>query len=331
MKYFGLIKNFSRKIKYRRDKKDEEDSINLLDLSSSSSPSDNNNDDNAKIIHKLIRRIPFFYILRYVILIPLIIYLLIILTPIKSIQAFIPMDIENSKNFLIVVAHPDDECLFFSPTILNLISRGKSGHILVLSTGNSLGLGPIREKEIQGSCHRLGIPSSQCLCLNLTDLQDNPKRWWPKTNISDIIDKYIKQNHIDLLITFDRGGISGHVNHRSIAIGIEYYIANVDKTPLIYEISTVSTIFEFSSILDIVRTIIKFLPRLFRSLFSTILPFLFSPPDNQNALFVLSPFGYYKGLKAFHAHYSQVLWFRHLYTTFSRHMFMNDLIKVSVN
>jgi N-acetylglucosaminylphosphatidylinositol deacetylase len=61
------------------------------------------------------------------------------------------------------------------------------------------------------------------------------------------------------------------------------------------------------------------------------LPFLFSPPNSQRALFVASPFGYFQGLKAFHAHQSQVLWFRHLYTTFSRYMWINDLIKVSVD
>ena len=121
----------------------------------------------------------------------------------------------------------------------------KSGHILVLSTGNSLGLGPIREKELQGSCQKLGIDSSRCLSLNLTDLQDDSHRWWPKENISEIVEKYIKQFEIDLVITFDRGGISGHINHRSIAIGIEYYIKNADKTPLIYEISTTAYYLNF--------------------------------------------------------------------------------------
>jgi len=324
MKIIGIIKTLSRNIKYRHDKKDEDDSINLFDSRN------DNNDENFKIISRSIYRIQFLIILRYIILIPLFIYLLIILTPIKNLQSFIPMEIEKTKNFLIVVAHPDDECLFFSPTILGLISRGKIGHILVLSKGNSLGLGPIREKELNGSCQKLGVDLSRCLSLNLTDLQDNFYRWWPKRNISEIVEKYIKQFQIDLVITFDRGGISGHLNHRSIAIGIEYYIANANRTPLIYQISTVSSLFEYSSILDLFRTIIKFLPRLCRSLFSTIFPFLFSPPNNQRALFVSSPFGYFKGLKAFHAHHSQVLWYRHIYTTFSRHMFINDLIKVSV-
>ncbi|CAF2180853.1 unnamed protein product, partial [Rotaria magnacalcarata] len=76
------------------------------------------------------------------------------------------------KNFLIVVAHPDDECLLFSPTIIGLISRHKTGHILVFSTGNSNGLGSMREKELNESCQQLGIDLSRCLALNLTDLQD---------------------------------------------------------------------------------------------------------------------------------------------------------------
>jgi N-acetylglucosaminylphosphatidylinositol deacetylase len=185
MKIIGVIKNLTRNMKYRRDKKDEEeeDSINLID----SSNNNNNTNENFLIISRLSRRIPFLSILRYIIIIPLFMYLLIILTPIKNLQSFIPMEIRNTKKFLIVVAHPDDECLFFSPTILGLISREKIGHILVFSTGNSNGLGPIREKELNGSCQKLGIDLSRCISLNLTDLQDNPYLWWPKWNISDIV------------------------------------------------------------------------------------------------------------------------------------------------
>ncbi|CAF2967175.1 unnamed protein product [Rotaria sp. Silwood2] len=308
---------------------DEEDSIDLID-----SLNDNDNDNNkekCRIIKRLIRRISYSFIIRSILLIPLFIYLLLILTPIKNIRSFIPEEIKKTKNFLIFVAHPDDECLFFSPTILSLISNDKKGHIVVISTGNSNGLGPIREKELKESCQRLNIDLSRCISLNLTNLQDNQHRWWPKENISELVEIYIKKYNIDLLITFDRDGISGHLNHKSIAIGVEYYIEKTSKTPLIYQISTVPLLFEFSSIIDLFRTIIKFLPRLFRSFFSTIFPFLFSPPNDQHALFVISPFGYIKGLKAFHAHRSQMLWYRHIYTTFSRHMFINDLTKVSHN
>jgi hypothetical protein len=106
-------------------------------------------------------------------------YLLMMLRPEQNLHAFLPAGIQTSRNFLVVVAHPDNECLFFSLTIVILTSRGKTGHLVVFSTGNSHGLDPVRAKELSGTCQRLGI---------------------------------------DLLITFDRGGVSGHVNHKSVAI-----------------------------------------------------------------------------------------------------------------
>lgn len=259
--------------------------------------------------------------LRYGLITILIVYLLMIFPPMANLRIFLPDGIEQSKNFLLIVAHPDDECLFFSPTILGLITRNKRGHILVLSKGNSQGLGPIREKELIKSCEILDIPSTRCLSLNITNMQDDPKRWWPRENLSKIIEHYINSFAIDLVITFDRGGISGHVNHRSIALGMEYYISQTEKTPLIYQLSTVSSLFEFTSIIDLIRTLVKFIPRMIQSLFVY--------NDNYRVLFVNSPWKYFQALRAFHAHRSQVLWYRHLYTTFSRHMFINDLTRIS--
>lgn len=255
--------------------------------------------------------------LRKILLFIVIVYILMIFPPLSHLQSFIPNGIVQSQRFLLIVAHPDDECLFFSPTILALIARNQLGHLLVLSTGNSRGLGPIREKELLESCQILQIDRDRCIILNRTDLQDNPSQWWPKDNISLIIDHYIRRFQIDLVITFDRGGISGHVNHRSIALGMEYYISRMDQTPLIYQLSTVSSVFEYTSIGDLIRTLVKFLPRLFVS------------STDYRVLFVNSPWKYLQALRAFHAHRSQVLWYRHIYTIFSRHMFINDLVQIS--
>ncbi|KAF5199692.1 hypothetical protein FRX31_010721, partial [Thalictrum thalictroides] len=40
----------------------------------------------------------------------------------------------RKKKIMLVVAHPDDEAMFFSPTILHLVSKGHTVHILCLST-----------------------------------------------------------------------------------------------------------------------------------------------------------------------------------------------------
>lgn len=49
----------------------------------------------------------------------------------------LPAALQRSKNLLIVTAHPDDECLFFSPSILAVLGnkRDTVGALLVLSTG----------------------------------------------------------------------------------------------------------------------------------------------------------------------------------------------------
>ena len=35
-----------------------------------------------------------------------------------------------------VVAHPDDETMFFGPTVCNLVRSGADVHVLCLSTGD---------------------------------------------------------------------------------------------------------------------------------------------------------------------------------------------------
>jgi N-acetylglucosaminylphosphatidylinositol deacetylase len=53
-----------------------------------------------------------------------------------------------------VIAHPDDEAMFFVPSILQL-GAYNSIHVLCLSNGNYAGLGAIREKELVKSCEVL--------------------------------------------------------------------------------------------------------------------------------------------------------------------------------
>jgi N-acetylglucosaminylphosphatidylinositol deacetylase len=52
----------------------------------------------------------------------------------------LPPALQRAQNLLIVTAHPDDECLFFAPSILGVLDRNPDtvGGLLVLSTGESL-------------------------------------------------------------------------------------------------------------------------------------------------------------------------------------------------
>jgi N-acetylglucosaminylphosphatidylinositol deacetylase len=83
---------------------------------------------------------------RYVnLLLRLLISLLILSILLQLILAYVvakdprilPPALRRAKNLLIVTAHPDDECLFFSPAILGVLDRNPDtkGGLIVLSSG----------------------------------------------------------------------------------------------------------------------------------------------------------------------------------------------------
>ena len=68
-----------------------------------------------------------------------------------------------------MIAHPDDEAMFFVPSIENL--RGSNHlYLLCLSSGDFNGLGRIREKELEASGKNLGF--KEVICINDDDLKD---------------------------------------------------------------------------------------------------------------------------------------------------------------
>ncbi|KAI0524054.1 hypothetical protein KFK09_003418 [Dendrobium nobile] len=75
------------------------------------------------------------------------------------------------SNVLLVVAHPDDESMFFAPTILYLTSNGHNLYILCISNGNSEGKGNIRKEELYRACATLKVPLQQIKVVDHQDLQ----------------------------------------------------------------------------------------------------------------------------------------------------------------
>ncbi|XP_072099014.1 N-acetylglucosaminyl-phosphatidylinositol de-N-acetylase isoform X2 [Mobula birostris] len=122
---------------------------------------------------------------------------------------------------LLVTAHPDDECMFFAPAVLRLAARGPF-YLLCLSTGNFYNQGEVRKKELLQSCVVLGIPSSCVTILDHRELPDNPGVQWDLELIASLILRHIKMHEINLVMTFDKDGVSGHANHTSV-----YYAVRV--------------------------------------------------------------------------------------------------------
>ncbi len=72
-------------------------------------------------------------------------------------QARFPM--LRNKRICLLIAHPDDEAMFFAPTVLALTRPETGNHvkILCLSTGNADGLGETRRRELVKSAMLLGL------------------------------------------------------------------------------------------------------------------------------------------------------------------------------
>ena len=134
-------------------------------------------------------------------------------------------DISKIKSVLIIIAHPDDEIMFFTPTIKYLIKIGIKIKILCLSNGNYDKIGEIRTEEFKNVSKYLKLEDNELI--NIPELQDDIKKFWNEKIVSDkISDFLIRNNDIETILTFDENGVSKHPNHISCYNGLVYYIKN---------------------------------------------------------------------------------------------------------
>ena len=99
------------------------------------------------------------------------------------------------RNVLLVIAHPDDEAMFFVPTIAHLVESGAQVHILCLSSGNYDGLGAVRSLELQASARVLR--ATKAVCVEHAQLQDGPHSDWPPAVIAEHVHDYCRAHNID--------------------------------------------------------------------------------------------------------------------------------------
>nr|XP_007158987.1 hypothetical protein PHAVU_002G198500g [Phaseolus vulgaris]ESW30981.1 hypothetical protein PHAVU_002G198500g [Phaseolus vulgaris] len=109
---------------------------------------------------------------------------------------------------------------FFTPTINFLTSKGHNIQILCLSTGGAEGKGNIRKRELFQACVTLKVPMQQVKIVDHPDLQDGFGKVWNRSLLAKIIEEEITNCSIDMIITFDFYGVSGHCNHRDVHYGV---------------------------------------------------------------------------------------------------------------
>jgi len=193
---------------------------------------------------------------------------------------------KSTDRVLIITAHPDDECMFFGPTILHLKMRNIPVKIICLSSGNYDGLGERRKKEFVKAVETYGA-EGECVAR----FEDGPERW-NRNEISDFVKTQVADFKASVIVTFDSYGVSGHVNHQSCS-----EIKKIEKVRVLY-LESVHLLRKFSATCDLVVT------------------------STSGLQYVVA--GSWPSVKAMFCHRSQLVWYRLLYIAMSRYMTINS-------
>ncbi|XP_043289789.1 N-acetylglucosaminyl-phosphatidylinositol de-N-acetylase [Venturia canescens] len=209
------------------------------------------------------------------------------------------------SRILLVTAHPDDEIMFFGPMLYSLVSLPATKiYLLCFTIG-----GDKRRKEELWSCTKiLGIPESGVTILMNSELPDDPTVQWSSDVVAERILQHIEMYKINAVVTFDKHGVSGHKNHKSLFYGIALLCieGKVPSYCKLYILESVNIFRKYSWLLDLPISLMS------------------------SSYWYLVTYEQRKLLKkAMAAHRSQYVWFRKLYMIFSRYTFINTLQEVN--
>lgn len=189
----------------------------------------------------------------------------------------------RNRRICLLIAHPDDEAMFFAPTVLALTRPDLRNHvkILCLSSGDAAGLGETRKRELVESGLRLGLRKGEDVYVVDDDVNfpDSMTTTWSTEKISNLLRDAFAPNNtntqssskdtteppkatIDVLITFDSTGISSHPNHISLYHGARHFVASLTAnrpgwaSPVdMYTLTTVGLARKYAGIMDVFATL----------------------------------------------------------------------------
>ncbi|KAL5114166.1 N-acetylglucosaminyl-phosphatidylinositol de-N-acetylase [Pleosporales sp. CAS-2024a] len=249
----------------------------------------------------------------------------------------------RNKRIVLLIAHPDDEAMFFAPTLLGLTRPAAGNHVklLCLSSGDADGLGETRKLELVASGLQLGIRNKDdILVIEDSRFPDSMSATWHPRLIARLLTATFAPNMaavssdeppqatLDAIVTFDAHGISAHPNHVALHHGAHAFVralmhrhAGWACPVALYTLTTTSRLRKYMGVLDAPATL------LLAARMRTKERGHFPTP----LLFASSPAGYRRAQRAMTtAHQSQMRWFRWGWITLSRYMVVNDLRKERV-
>lgn len=227
----------------------------------------------------------------------------------------------------------------------------------ILPAGDAEGLGPIRKQELSKSATLLGLRSaSDVLVIEDPAFPDSMTTTWKAATIADVLSRTFcgdptkskskKQSNsssvssepptatIDVLITFDRRGISGHPNHNSLYHGALAWLRELMKgkagweCPVtMYTLTSTNIARKYVSVLDAPFTMLQCVLQSMANAGSK------ERESMPKRLMYLSDIGTYrKAQKAMtRAHQSQMRWFRWGWIAMGRYMVVNDLKRAAIS
>ncbi|XP_056909624.1 N-acetylglucosaminyl-phosphatidylinositol de-N-acetylase isoform X6 [Takifugu flavidus] len=163
--------------------------------------------------------------------------------------------------------------------------------------------GALRKQELLRSCALLGIPDFKITILDHRSFPDDPKAEWNISLVSTVIMNHIESHAFNLVLTFDGRGVSSHANHIAIHKAVSH-LALTGQVPndcCFLKLVTVGLFRKYMSFLE--------------------LPLSWLMPSSLFCCVGLH--GYRLAKEAMFCHRTQLLWFRYLYVTFSRYMYVN--------
>ncbi|KAJ1718377.1 hypothetical protein LPJ61_006661, partial [Coemansia biformis] len=213
---------------------------------------------------------------------------------------------KQRKHVLFVTAHPDDECMFFSPTLASLARRSDTAiSLLCLTKGDHDGMGDVRKKELVKAAVSYGMTPDSVIIVDDPNLPDDPKKAWNIALVAKTVEAVVVAGDVDAVFTFDRQGVSGHQNHIAAYMGVKHMALTAQRFKLhpinVYALESVGLVRKYASIID------------------TVFSLGMMAAAKDGLMFVADIPAYSMGVQAMAMHESQLVWFRKLYLAFSRY------------
>lgn len=213
------------------------------------------------------------------------------------------------------------------------------------TAGDADGLGETRKRELSKSGKILGLHKpDDVFVIESPDFRDSMTATWDAGKISKLLCTAFAPNlsksnaanvaptaSIDVLITFDAGGVSSHPNHISLYHGAKKFVGTLMgkkkdwASPVdLYTLTSVGFLRKYLGFLDSIPTFIGWAAGTDKR----------DKKRPEGLVFlngILGSGSYRTAWRAMvGAHKSQMVWFRYGWITLSRYMFVNDLRLVTV-